>query len=468
MFIVASIEFLIVKQLEVKAKMNLHGYGIISGIVSYKDEEKLMNLMHSEKIEQISYKLDENKQEIVFSGYIESINIHKDGELIETTIVFIGATKKLDVIKKTKAFQDMSTSYKHLIKLVNMQYDNISIIFNENVERQIEDLFVQYNETDWEFLKRIASNFNTGLFPDILTTKIAYYFGVPKLKNSIKRNITGCGIECQLSEYRERKESGLIDLTEEDCRVYRIITHDKIQLGEQIVFRGMSLWVRSFCASWDRGELIYTGELVPRKGLVCTKKYNEKIIGASLDAYVDKTFADKVQVKISCDVESVHKKPKCFLYSTVFSTADGTGWYCMPEINDRVRLYFPDEKEGNGYVISSVHEDVKQENQYQKDSRTNPDNKSISTKYGKQIELTPTKISISNNKGMQIVIDDNEGIQILCDKDITIESKENINVVSMMESLSMVASEAIEFIQGNSKIILKDDVIVEGARLKLQ
>ena len=45
-----------------------------------------------------------------------------------------------------------------------------------------------------------------------------------------------------------------------------------------------------------------------------------------------------------------------FPYATVYSSGDGTGWYCMPEIGDKIRLYFPTEKEQDAYVISAYHE----------------------------------------------------------------------------------------------------------------
>ncbi len=140
----------------------------------------------------------------------------------------------------------------------------------------------------------------------------------------------------------------------------------------------------------------------------------------------------------------------------------------MPEENDRVRLYFPDEKEENGYIISAVHENIGQANEYQENARTNPDNKSICTRFGKQIELTPTRISITNNQGMQIVLDDDSGIQMISDKDIVMESEGTINVVSASDTVSMTALKAIELKQGNSKIMLKDNIIVEGAKFKVQ
>jgi len=44
--------------------------------------------------------------------------------------------------------------------------------------------------------------------------------------------------------------------------------------------------------------------------------------------------------------------------------------------------------------------------------------------------------------------------------------KETIS--SLKESMTVKAAESIELIQGDNKITLKDDIVVEGARMKVQ
>ncbi len=220
MFKVSFIEFITVKEFTVDTQVNYHGYGVIAGIISCKDEEKVMRLLHSEEVEQITYVRNENKQEVLFSGYIESIVMHKEGNLLEVKIRLIGATKKMDMTKKTVAFQNVSMSYEQLIKYVNMQYGKSLVLTNANVESTIDNLIVQYNETDWEFLKRLATRFNTGLYPQVCMPNIAYSFGIPEKRKGRTIEIKECSVNCAYDEYREKTENGLDDLIEEDCWVY--------------------------------------------------------------------------------------------------------------------------------------------------------------------------------------------------------------------------------------------------------
>jgi len=233
---------------------------------------------------------------------------------------------------------------------------------------------------------------------------------------------------------------------------------------EAVLFQGKPLLVYSVKSELRDSEMIHTYLLKRKEGFSAPKQYNYNIIGASVDGQILAVKNDTVRVQMVIDQLQNTATAKWFAYSTVYSSPDGTGWYCMPEEGDRVRIYFPNEKEEEAYAISSIN----MSGGGSGGSRSNPDNKSISTKYGKTVELTPTMIVLTNNKGMSITMDDNEGITIVSDQDVTIQSKENLSLSSTSDAVNIEASESIELIQGGTKITLKDDVIVEGAKFKLQ
>ncbi len=75
----------------------------------------------------------------------------------------------------------------------------------------------------------------------------------------------------------------------------------------------------------------------------------------------------------------------CLFYNLFF-----TGWhrwYCMPEKGDSVRLYFPNENEAEAYVNSSVNEQSSNSS-----ARSNPDEKSIKNKQGKEVLFQPDRL----------------------------------------------------------------------------
>lgn len=215
-------------------------------------------------------------------------------------------------------------------------------------------------------------------------------------------------------------------------------------------------------------EIIHTYELRSKRGFMVETLYNWGLTGASLNASVIAVSNDTVKVAVDVDGGQEESKAKWFPYSTVYSSPDGTGWYCMPEKGDHVRLYFPDEIEDDGYIISSIHTGNTGAASGANAPRSNPDNKSISNKYNKQIQLTPTTIVMTNNNGMSITLDDEEGISIVSDKKISIQSEDEIDILSTNAAINVNAEEQIVLSQNSSKITMKDSITVEGSKVYMQ
>ncbi|RAZ94354.1 hypothetical protein DK853_35600, partial [Klebsiella oxytoca] len=78
--------------------------------------------------------------------------------------------------------------------------------------------------------------------------------------------------------------------------------------------------------------------------------------GTGLLGRVTAVEGDQVQISLEKDENRENAGHKWFAFSTVYSSPDGTGWYCMPEVGDTVRLSFPSEQPMEGYVSSAVHE----------------------------------------------------------------------------------------------------------------
>ena len=182
--------------------------------------------------------------------------------------------------------------------------------------------------------------------------------------------------------------------------------------------------------------------------------------GCSFDAVITDVSKDKVQVEIAQDEWNAADGKKWFQYSTVYSSADGTGWYCMPEIGDSVRFYVPDRAE-NSFILSAVHKE-------NDSARQNPDYKSLKTKYGKEILFTPDSILMTNNNGMTVELNDSEGITITSDKDIVIQADQNLTISSASASLLIAADDKVQVKQGKTTMTLSDDIYFTGGEFRIQ
>ena len=335
----------------------------------------------------------------------------------------------------------------------------------------IKEFLVQYKETDWEFIKRLASHHGGSVIPFYQLSGIKFYMGEFLSGREVKVSPNTYKVENATDEFFLKRKNGVTGLSKEDACYYCFDSREIYELGTKVIFRDKTCYVYEVNSELSKAELIHHYRLKTDGGFKQQKIYNTKIIGASLAATIQAVSGSKVKIRIAVDGAQNNTNAKSFPFSTVYSSPDGSGWYCMPEPGDQVRLYFPNEHENDAYVISAIHIDqnaVGTTGTTKEPPRSNPDNKSLMNKYNKMIELTPTSITMTNNNGMSIILDDEEGITITSNKNILIQSEENLDIKSSSESMSVEASESIELVQGDSRIRMKDDIIVEGAMVKVQ
>ena len=187
-----------------------------------------------------------------------------------------------------------------------------------------------------------------------------------------------------------------------------------------------------------------------------------EMAGSSLDAIVEKVKENKVQVSILGDENGKQDINIWYPYATVYSTADGTGWYCMPEPGDMVRLTIPGMEEGQAFVVSSVHMDTDSAD------RKEPDHKVLKSKHQKEVRFTPDSIVITNNKGTRIELTDEEGIHIISEHSVVLEAEDDLTISSRSGSLMVAGNSSVSLQQKKTGIQLKKGISFTGGELKVQ
>lgn len=470
-------DFISIESVEIHKKVNEHGYAKITGVIESSEEKALIEKATSEEYAALLFTDETGSEQNIFAGIIDGVDIQNIGGVKTASVVLKGATRLLDGVRYTCTYQDAGMPYENILDGINSMYRNTIHLMNCGQGTTIGDLIVRYKENDWELIKRLASHFNQPIIPDYAGRGIRYAFGLNTdgKEHTLEESFYKIGNDKE--DFYVRKDNFVRGIMAQDFTYYEVKSRNYLELGDKVNLWGKTLYVHEISATMEGGELLHTYRLRPAGGFRVEVVYNMKLIGASLDATILAVQNDTVKVCINADGTQDKNTAKWFPYSTVYSSPDGSGWYCMPEEGDKVRLYFPCEREEEGYIISSINIGNTKETASGAGAssgadkpapRSNPDNKSISNKYNKQIELTPTTIAITNNKGMSIIMDDENGIDIVSDKKITISSEEELSVVSRNAKVNVEAVESIELIQGDSKIIMKDDVTIEGAKLNVQ
>lgn len=440
---VNNFSFISITNCEIDMNINKHSKAIISGIIDANNEDLYLSKITSNSWATINGIDEYGNKEPLFSGIIYDATFDNDNDMITMTLELRSGTILMDKEKKIRSFQNKGITYNSIFNEINGSYGASHILSKS--DSATGEYIVQYEETDWSFIKRMASNLNTCIIPSVQQERVLYFVGCNE--GSATESIVN------ISDYKTKKE-----IRDKSFISYSFESREYIPLGNKVELKNNKAYIYSLQSRWIGGELVNFYNARPMNGFYKKKYYNPKLIGASLKGTVASVSKGKIKANIPEDVTGASIM---FNYATPYSSTDGAGWYCMPEVGDNVRICFPSEEGNEAYAISSIHIG-------ESGFRQDPDKKSIMNCAQKQIEITPSSIKLTNNSGMTILIDDNKGIDIECNKQITIDANEGINLNSLTDSVIIEAPKMVKLKQGNSELTLKDKVTVKGSEVKLQ
>lgn len=424
--------------------VNDHFRASIKGYVTGDDNEIFNGLYSKEFTVTVGY--EDGVNEVIFKGIVDRASISVEGKQKILSVHADSYTMHLDLMQHTRTFQDTRKSFRTVAEYIGAHTPGTSVIYAPEANQVVSELMVQYDETDWEFLKRLAGKMGSLLVVDCKNSFPCFYFGLPYKKHFTLDDV----IDYQIQYY------GSAHGLAEYCMESGIM----LELCSYVEFDRRLMRVYAVQTELKRGELRHTYILRPDAGFQAGNYHNECMIGCSLLGEVTKVDEDWVRIKMSCD-DIRGDSSKRYQFATVYSSPDGTGWYCMPEVGDTVRLYFPDATEDHAYVVSAVHLGVVD------DKRKNPDEKSIRTVYDKEVLFTPDQILITNHKGMSILLDDDKGIVIKSKKQIRFTASDGI-AMDGGEKITAEAENGIILKENESSFIIKDGIRQNGLDIQFK
>lgn len=472
--------------------VNEHGRAIIKCVLEDNQVEKVLKLNTDAVWVTINIGEEEGGMAAVpvFSGVIQRISVDTRQGVSEVCIELIGGSYLMDIVRVTRTYQNDESKLSNIIDVVKNNCDK-NFIGNRTMISKGEgcegsfhpecNLLVQYNETDYEFLRRCASMQNLPLITSINSTNesgVNVNIGLLKDGKTENLNTKYYKQEVQVSDYIADTKAGLEGAKEKDYNTMIVRCRDYFDIGSPVSIDGKSMYVYAVDSSYDsshnsskggsninKDEFWHVYLLAGEKRFRVPQYYNYNMIGASLPGKVKEV--NKAKLKIECKIDkennTIAKDPLEFPFATVYSSNDGTGWYCMPEEGDAVRLYLPTENEKDAYVISAVHLEEGS------GLRKNPDCKFIMNKHKKQVEFTKESIKITNNDGMEIKLDDKEGISIISNKDINISADKEVNILSSKDKVNISGQSEVKVSQGATAYIdLKGSATIKGTSVDMK
>jgi len=463
---------------QLKQAMNEHNTLYVRALLNDEQGKQYENQISQKKL------VLRAQEQILFQGLVTDLRIAFKAGSYELEIHGISYSYLLDMTPNSRSFQDVKMTYEALMQTVMATYAG-KIMDNSSNKATIDGLVLQYLETDWQFLKRLASHFNTGLICDSRFEQPMIHFGVAPTQ-ALELTQFNYQVSKAVKLYQLLVKNGVQGLSEADFLRYEITTNQVANVGDRVKFLEQEFHVLNCLSQVEQG--IFTTQLVlsPLKGFAKLYQQHHEAAGCSFAGRVIDVQNTEVRVHLEMDPDQPVDTACWFAYSTVYSSADGSGFYCMPELGDQVRLYVPDGQNHHAYVISSIHEPVATDeaNQQLPDYdlaeladdeqtpqnaiapgglRNDPDVKSFRNATGQEIRLTPAGVYIIA-EGSVITLTETNGIKIQSENDIEFHAEKNL-LLAAQEDVKIIGMQGVTLDAKEASICLDEDVRISGQEI---
>ncbi len=443
-----------VEKFELIQKYNEHGTFLLVGYLKeYKgnDIEAIWKLTEESNV---TIKIKGKEENITFfSGIPVNVKIYIYRSLHKIELTLSSYSILLDLEKKNRSFQNKDNLYSNIFRDV-VAKNGGNVIYNLSKELAQNQFILQYEETDWEFLKRIASHQGGMLLSDILSEKPNVFVGIPNLNKykevrvnyTVNKNMENYYITN--SNFNESSELNFIE--------YTINSEYSYEVGSKILYQDVEFEIVEKLSNYEKGILKFTYRIKKFDGVKQNKLYNEKVMGLTLEGIVIDRKEDILKIHLDIDESQDIATAYWFKLSTNYTTTGNTGFYAMPQIGDIVKLNIPTMSEINAFVRGGKRTD----------GGTNPKTQDVKTKYfrnnyGNELMMSPSNVTYTAVDGETFVdLSKNEGIIATTKDDISISGK-NINV-NAGGDIFLGSKEQLLFRKGDLNIIMREKMWLNG------
>ena len=426
--------------------LNDHAFLSIKFLVKEETSEEFVNLASVFPV--IIRENVYTKGQIIFQGKAENVYTRVERGLPYLYFDAYSYSKEWERIEKSRSFLNGNMSYMDVARKVLSDYEQADIKDEITQNALIPELLLQYEESDWVFLRRLASHFGTYLIADCRDTCGKVYLGIPHMNYGTELTNQDYSLEKDYLHYSKvLMPEGILP---QESSQWKIKTRQFLFMGEELTINQIPAVVTELDVVLEKGELVYRYTLSRRAGIRREKEINPRIYGMSIPATVKERSGNRVRVQFDIDKE-YDPAGKFFTYAI-----ESSSFYCMPEIGSRVHIYFPEHDEQSAIAVHAIGSGSGP------GGGQNPDNKRFSDPSGSAMDMTPeTLCYVPDSGGSTMLYMTNAGQVSLRGFDINIKTQKGLMAGGETPPKNT-------FISGAQKVVLQigdggDDVITMEA-----
>lgn len=416
----------------IEEEINHHTVLFLKGI--YKENEKdehILRLYEGSKVE-----VKENGRPI-FCGLLHRIQMYSQGQVSLFELYAYSYSFQMDIEKKRRSFQCLEDTYEQIAEKIMSAYVNGNVHYAAE-NKQLPHMLLQYEETDWEFLIRLASH-QAGYL--CINSSASY----PDIKVTAGNEIPGKLLQSE--NYEIRKDIGKnLPFAGEDV-TYIVESTERISAGSAVTFRKKELIVRKSETIVRKEEICCRLYLTHFMNIRTIKLENKELYGLRLEAIVKEVKRNQLKVHFLIDQEFSGQGYPYIDYAGGVNNELG---YCMPQPGDRTVVSFSGPEE-TGIVTDMVRN--KENPVILADS---PKEKYFCNEKQKGMYLRPSEFMLSDGmSNTKIYLTENGRALLSAPGSIAVKSNGNLILGDQgPKRISIQAGSSVSFKTGTSSIKL--------------
>lgn len=307
--VITGITYTKLINIEISKKMNTHSEACITCEVTKEQADTMLSGMNDGDYVTIA---SAETTGVLFLGVKYNLEITETGDYRTAKLELKSTSYLLDKTKKSRTFQNTKAFYHTVMeKIVGEQ----AVIRFHITDSMMGSFCMQKDETDWAMILRLASQCGACVIVNVTT----------------KKPIINIGVDNDVSEDLE------IGLSTEEGQSHAYVTETN--------------------STFQQGTLQTTYITGAPDAFRQKRISNENTAGKMFTGIVKAVEKEKVQVFfVQIDAEYDSAGDTWFEYSTAYAGkggAYGSGMYFMPEVDDKVRVFFPNGDDGEGFAFAS-------------------------------------------------------------------------------------------------------------------
>ena len=328
----------------------------------------------------------------------------------------VSGTVLLDMEKRSRVFQESNQTYLGIVSAVTAETGHSACILAGD-DRETGGTLIQYEETDWKFLKRMASQMGLPLVPDTGYYYPRFYIGLPEGEKKELGEVLSCDI---CFDGRYYAVSGRSNVERKDFICYDVVTGTRLSLGDRIMYGGRELSVSAKKTELVKGEVLFTYRLAGESYTRVASEENPDYTGMSFVGEVTATCGERVELAFDMDRASAGGN------SYGFAPATGNLMYCMPQVGTKAALYLGSGNEAQGVVSGCIRT-----NGASCEGTGSPEKKGFCSEHGKGMSLYPQSMGLDGGETGKITMEDMSGTLLESSGSLLLLAKEGIRLESM-------------------------------------